>query len=1088
MEKRVTMLLASMALSTAMAMAQTKVSGTILTAEGDPVVGASVLVVGTKTGTVTDVDGHYQMSIPAGSTLRISYLGLKTKTVKAKENQTVYLEADNTTLNDVVVTALGVSRQKKALGYAVTEVKGEDLNLSRGGLSNPVNALQGKIAGLQISSGAGSMGGSAKVLIRGANSLTGNNQPLFVVDGVPIEGRDYNSSETARGAEGYDYGNLVQDINPDDIESVSVLKGAAASALYGSRASNGVVMITTKHARQHAGYGVEYSSTIGFESVTKLPKLQSQYGGGYGYAGEYAHGDEGDDFSIQTINGKTYTIPDYGMDESWGPKLDGRQVLSWYDLLKWRIGGEQGDPSTSPWSPATSDVRDFFNTGVSYTNNVAISHVYDNSAYRISYTNSSLKGYEPNSSQYKNIFNVSGNITSKDKRLNVFTTVNYFNNRTKGRQETGYGDNNIMVKFTQWGQRQLNMNELKELYLLPDGTQGSWNMGGVDDPTIQYHNNPYWSRYKNYENDSRDRVYGNAGVSYQILPELKAQYKANLDYYSMKQYERNAVHSQEQSKYREVARTQYEINHEFMLMYNQTFHDDYSVSANLGANIMKRHYEYIYGETVGGLAIPDFYNLANSISTPHAYNYKQEKAINSVFADVTLGWKNMLYLEGTVRTDKSSALPSGNNTYTYPSVTASWLFSELLKKHLPWLSYGKLRAGYAEVGNDTDPYQVQQTFLQYTNIDPSTPGYRMQNTLNNKDLKPERTHSWEFGLEASMFDERLGFDLTYYTTTTKDEILPLSVSGTTGYIYKVVNSGEIQNHGIEFAIHGTPVKTHDFEWNASLTLASNKNKVKSLTDGVDYLRLGTAPFMVEVGASVGEGYGIFKGTDYLYDEYGHKLVDPETGLYKATADNRNIGSIYPDFTGGLVNSFRWKNFDASVQFDFSHGGHFFSTTRLWGCYTGMFEETAANGVREKGIVTDGYVAATDANGNYIKNADGSYKVATDANGQPVKNTKVVSARDYFENYYTGPAAQNVLRSDYVKLREVSIGYTFKMRPNWFVKGLRLSAYGRNLAVWGPDCKHFDPEMIVTSSGNVQGIEGGATPMVASYGFTVNVKF
>ncbi len=1081
-------LLSTLALGTTMMWAQSRVSGTILTSDGDPVVGASVVVVGTKTGTVTDVDGHYQMSIPVGSTLRISYLGMKPKTVKAKENQTVYLDQDNTMLNDVVVTALGVSRQKKALGYAVSEVKGEDLNLSRGGLSNPVNALEGKVAGLQISSGAGSMGGSSKILIRGANSLTGSNQPLFVVDGVPIEGKDYNSLDTQRGGGGYDYGNLVQDINPDDIENISVLKGAAASALYGSRASNGVIMITTKHARQHAGYGVEYSSTLCFETVTKLPKLQSEYGGGYGYKDEFAYGSAGDDFTTTTINGKTYTVPDYGMDESWGPKLDGRQVLSWYDLLKWRIGGEQGDPTTSPWSPSTSDYRDFFQTGVSTTNNVAISHVYDNSAYRISYTNSSLKGYLPNSSQYKNIFNVSGNITSKDKRLNVFTTVSYFNSRTKGRLETGYGDNNVMVKFTQWGQRQLNMNELKDLYIQPDGTQASWNMGGVDDPTIQFHNNPYWSRYKNYENDLRDRVYGNVGVSYEIIPDLKAQYKANLDYYTDKHYERNAVYSQEQSKYMEISSSQYEINHEFLLMYNHAFGEEFNLTANLGANIMKRHYEYIYGETVGGLAIPDFYNLANSISTPHAYNYKQQKAINSVFADVTLGWRNMLYLEGAVRTDKSSALPKGNNTYTYPSVTASWLFSELLKKKLPWLSYGKLRAGYAEVGNDTDPYQIMQTYKQYTNIDPSAPGYRLQNTLNNANLKPERTHSWEFGLEASLFDERLGFDVTYYTTTTKDEILPLSVSGTTGYLYRVVNSGEVQNHGIEVAVHGTPIKTHDFEWDISATLASNKNKVKSLTDGVDYLRLATAPFKVEVGASVNEGYGIIMGTDYLYDEQGHKLVDPSTGLYLSTSGNKNIGSIYPDFTGGLVNRFRYKNFDASIQFDFSHGGHYFSTTTLWGCYTGMFAETAANGVRENGMITDGYVAATDADGNLIQNADGSYKVATDENGNPKKNTMKVSARDYYEHYYNGPAAQSVLKSDYVKLREISIGYTFKLNPNWFIKGLRLSAYGRNLAVWGPDCKNFDPEMVVTNSGNVQGIEGGATPMVANYGFTVNVKF
>ena len=1072
MEKRLLVFLACLFLSLGMAMAQIRVSGTVTSSDdGEPVVGVSILVQGTKTGTVTDVDGNFQLTAPEGSELKVSYLGMKTKNVKAAASLKIVLQSDNRTLDDVVVTALGVSREKKALGYAVSEVKGSDLIKSRGGVSNPVNALQGKVAGLQISSSSGSMGGSSKIIIRGASSLSGNNQPLFVVDGVPIEGTDYNSTEvgssdansTARGAGGYDYGNLVQDINPDDIENISVLKGAAASALYGSRASNGVIMITTKRGQKDQGLGVEYSSTVGFETVTKLPKLQSEYGGGYGYAGDYSYGSEGDDFKTKTVNGVTYTIPDYRMDESWGPKLDGRQVVSWADLQKWETGGKVGNPTTSAWSPATSDYRDFFKTGVSYTNNVAISKAYDNSAFRISYTNTAMTGYLPNSSQYKNTVSVNGNIMSKDKKLNVFTSVNFFNSRTKGRQDTGYGDNNIMVKFTQWGQRQLNMDELEALYLKADGTQGSWNRSSFDNSTIQFHNNVYWSRYMNYENDSRNRIYGNVGLSYQILPQLKAQYKANLDFYVDKQYERNAVYSQELSAYKESSRQQYEINHEFMLMYNQAF-GDYSVSANLGANIMQRHFELIYGETKGGLAIPLFYNLANSMTTPEAYNYKREKGINSLFGDVTIGWKSMLYLEATLRGDKSSTLPKANNTYVYPSVTASWLFSELLKDKAPWLSYGKLRAGYARVGNDTDPYQVMQTYTQYTNIDSSTPGYRLSNTLSNSNLKPESTKSWEFGLETSFFNNRLGFDLTYYTTTTSNEILPLSVSGSTGYMYKMINSGTIENKGVEFALHATPVKTRKFEWTTNITLASNKNTVKSLADGVDYFKISAAPFKVEIGAVVGKPYGVIMGTNYVYDKNGNKCVD-SNGLFMSTSGNEDIGHIYPDFTGGWSNSFKWGNFDASFQFDFSKGGHFFSTTQMWGYYCGMFEETAANGVRENGIISDGVV----------------YKTGE-------KNTVRVSARDYYENYYNGPAAQSILRSDYIKLREVTVGYTFKLNPVWFIKSLRLSAYGRNLGVWGPDCKNFDPEMIVTSSGNIQGIEGGSTPMVANYGVTVNLKF
>ena len=1060
MKQRLTMFLAAMFLMVGTALAQTKVNGTVVSQEdNEPVIGVSVLVVGTNIGTVTDANGAFSLTVPEGkSQLRFTYVGMETLEVSARPNMRIVLRNGDTNLDEIVVTAMGISREKKALGYAVSEVNGDELIKSRGGLSNPVNALQGKVAGLQISSGAGSMGGSSKVLIRGNNSLSGSNQPLFVVDGVPLEGKDFNTTDTQRGGGGYDYGNLIQDLNPDDIESLSVLKGAAASALYGSRASNGVIMITTKKAQKQVGLGVEFSSTVGIERVTKLPKLQSEYGGGYGYMANDGY----DDFGEVTINGQTYITPDYGMDESWGPKLDGRQVLSWYDLAKWEANGRVGNPTTSAWSAPSHDYEDFFETGVSFTNNVAISKVYDNSAFRISYTNTSLDGYLPNSSMYKNILNVNGNIMSPDKKLNVFTSVNYFNSRAKGRQDTGYGDNNIMVKFTQWGQRQLDMNELKDMYKYPDGTQATWNRNDVDDPTPAYHNNQYWSRYMNYQNDTRNRIYGNVGVSYQILPQLKAQYKVNLDFFVDKQYERNAVGSQEESKYMEISRQQYEINHEFMLMYNQIF-GDYSLTANVGANIMKNHYEYVYGETVGGLAIPEFYNLANSLTQAAAYNYRREKSINSLFADVTFGWKNMLYLEGTIRGDKSSTLPKDNNTYVYPSVTGSFVFSELLKEKAPWLSFGKVRLGFAKVGNDTDPYQLYNIFSMYTNIDSTTPGYRLPNTMQNPNLKPESTTSWEAGLEMNFFNNRLGFDVTYYQTNTKDEILPLSVSGTTGYIYKYVNSGEIENKGIEFGIHATPVKTRDFEWNTNLTLAHNKNKVKSLADGVDYYRITSAPFQVEIGAKVGEEYGVIMGTNYVYDDNGNKLVD-DYGLYIASDGNEVIGHIFPDFTGGWTNTFRYKNFDLSFQLDFSKGGKYYSTTYLWGMYCGMFEETAANNVRETGIVSDGYTL------------DGT------------KNTTVVPARDYYENFYSGPAAQNLLKSDYIKLREVSLGYTFNLNPAWFIKSLRLSAYGRNLAVWGPDVKHFDPEMIVTGSGNIQGIEGGATPMVSTYGLTVNLKF
>lgn len=1058
MKKRILLIALMLIGAISMASAQSTIRGKVTSSEdGQPVPGASVFIQGTTVGTVTNADGSYVLnSVPSGAKYVVfSCIGYANKVMPIAARIDATLDVDNEFLDEVVVTAMGVTKERKALGYSVTEVKGEEMLKSRGGLNNPVNALQGKVAGLQITGGSGSMGGSSKVLIRGVSSLSGSNQPLFIIDGVPIEGGDFNSTETARGGSGYDYGNLVNDINPDDIQSISVLKGASASALYGSRANNGVVLITTKSGKagKDEGYGVSFTTSVGFERVNKLPVLQRLYGGGYG-----------DEFEEIEINGNTYYYPDYATDESWGPKYANQEIVSWYDLAKWEANGKVGNPTTSKWKAADNDIDSFFQTGLSFTNNVAVTKSTDVAGVRISYTNTDYKGYLPNSKQQKNIVNFGGEIFSKDKKLEVSSNMTYFNSATTGRSEIGYGDNNVLVKFVQWGHRELEMSQLKDIYQFPDGTQASWNRSAWDDPTPAYSNNPYWSRYMCYQNDTRNRIYGNLGASYKILPSLKFQYKAYLDFFVDKEYERNAVGSQEQSAYNEISRQQYELNHEFTLTYNETF-GDFSVNALAGANLMKRHYEYLYAETVGGLAIAEFYNLKNSISSPTSSNYSSNKQINSLFANATLGYKGFLFLDGTVRADQSSTLPSDNNVYVYPSVTGSFVFSELLKNQSSWLSFGKVRLGFAKVGNDTDPYQVYTTYSQYTNIDSSTPGYRLPNTLKNSELKPESTTSFETGAEVSFFNNRLGFDVTYYNTVTKDQILPLSLSGTTGYIYKVVNSGKISNKGIEIELHGTPIETKNFSWTSTVTFASNKNRVDELLEGVDYYRITSAPFLVEVGAQVGDPYGVLMGTDYTYDKNGKRMIDPDSGLYIPTDGNVNIGSIYPDFTGGWANSFKFKNFDASILFDFSHGGHFFSTSYLWGMYSGMLEETAANNIREDGILLDGSI---------------------DADGTP--NDTVADGQTYCEDFYTGPAAQSVLKSDYIKLREINLGYTLPLKNDKFIKSLRFSAFGRNLAIWGPDVKHFDPEVAVTSSGNIQGIEGGAIAGVATFGFSANINF
>ncbi len=421
-------------------------------------------------------------------------------------------------------------------------------------------------------------------------------------------------------------------------------------------------------------------------------------------------------------------------------------------------------------------IDEFFETGVSLTNTVAVENATSRVSSRIAYTNTVLTGYMPNSKLTKNIVNASVRASSPNRYLTTEVNFTFLNQRAKGRSETGYGDNNVMQKFVQWGHRELNMKELKDLYIMPDGSQATWNRSSWSNPTPMYSNNPYWSRYMNYEEDSRNRVYGNLGVAWE-RKFLKIQYKANLDFYADKQEERSAVGSQEQSKYTELRRQKYELNHEFLVSFNKQFGADWTVNVNLGANIMHSNYSYLYGATVGGLAIPEFYNLKNSISSARAQNYTQRKSINSLFGSFSVGWKNMLFLDGTVRNDKSSTLPTDNNSYTYPSITASWVFSDLISK--PWLTYGKVRVGAAKVGNDTTPYSLESTYYQYTNIDSSTPGYILPSTLNNSDLKPESTKSFEVGLEMSFLADRVGFDFTYYKSTTSDQIIPLSISGTT---------------------------------------------------------------------------------------------------------------------------------------------------------------------------------------------------------------------------------------------------------------------------------------------------------------------
>jgi len=1067
-------------------LAQTTITGLVSSSEdGQPIPGAAVLVKGTTIGVTTDVNGHYSLRVPANSkTLQYQFVGMITKdvTIGTQTVINVVLEPEIMSIEGVVVTALGISREKKSLGYSVEEVKADELNQTRSG--NLINSLSGKVSGVNITSSSGNMGGSSRITIRGVKSVSGNNQPLFVVDGIAMDNSNYNSTETQRGGGGIDYGNMANDINPDDIESVSVLKGPTAAALYGSRAANGVILITTKKAKAgKKGIGVEVNSSVSFEQVSLLPKYQNQYGGGYVNTGEGT--DKG--FITQEINGVQYLLLNYDLDESWGPRYDPSiQTLSAFDIFDWEANGKVGNPNTTAWTAPAKDVKDFFETGVVFNNNFAVTGTNEASAFRLSYTNYDLSGYMPNSEQKRNSVSFNGE-SQVSKWVKAFVGANFVDTYTLGRPETGYSDNNIMQKFNQWGQRQLDMGIMSN-YVNPDGTQRVWNRNSWEDPTPAYSDNPYWTRYRNYQDDERNRLFGNIGIILTPMEGLSIQGKWNLDYYNLTEMERNAFGSQAISSYSEATREFRETNLEAIANYHFSLGEDISVNLMAGANKRHRMYNRMTSNTKGGLIIPDLYKISNSTNKPFVAEYNDAKEVQSVFASINLGYKGMLYLDATARNDWSSTIKPYN--FFYPSATMSFVFSELeVFKGSKVLSFGKVRAGIAKSGNDTDPYNNEYYYTYLSNFG-NEALYSIATTLNNRDLRPESTKSFELGTELMFFSNRIGFDFTYYDETTYDQILPVAISAGTGYGFKYINSGEITNTGVEIGLNLTPVKTKNFSWNINANFTKNRNEVVSLAPDLNVYQIINGPFLVTVNAEVDKSYGSLMGSSYVRDNNGNKMVGTD-GLY-LTGPVQSLGTVLPDYLLGIWNKFNFKGFELSALIDIRKGGQLFSTTYMWGMYSGILEETAATNANGKnvrdpleeggGVLVEGYYGEVKDDGTvqYL-NADGT------PSDVPVANGTYVDAETWGGWHNAGPAEQNIFDADYIKLREVRLSYTLPSKWTGPVQNLAVSAFGRNLGIWGTDIKHIDPEN-TTGSGNIQGIEGGALPSLRYFGFGLNFNF
>ncbi len=1063
-----------------MTFAQERSISGIVSDEMGPISDIAVKVKGTSKGTVTDFDGNYTIDAKTGDTLEFTHVsyGMVEKVVGTSNKIDIVMTSAGTELDEVVVTALGISRDKKSLGYATQEVKGDELTKSKSG--NFVNALSGKASGVQIKRN-NNLGGSTNVVIRGNASLKGNNQALFVIDGVPINNKNTNSVGQGQARGGYyDYGNTASDINPDDIESINILKGAAASALYGSRAANGVIMITTKKGKRTNGIGVTVNSGISFGSIDKstFAKYQTKYGAGYGH---YYDGPDNHWYS-EDINGDGTNdqVALYTEDGSYGAAFDPDLSVYQWDSFDPELPNYK---KATPWVNAKNGPITFFETPITITNSISFSKGFDSGSMRVNYTKFDQTGLMPNSSIKKNNFSIAGNFDLND-RFSVTSYANFIKTDGLGRNSTGYNDN-IVGNFKQWWQTNVDLQQQKDAYF-STGRNVTWNPAtSAAGSAPIFWDNPYWKRYENYQNDTRNRILGNISLNYKINDWLDVMARVATDTYSELQEERRANGSvassfgvsrgSVDSGYGRKNISVYETNYDLMLNFNKDLTEKINLKGVIGTNIRRSKFQSIHTSTAGGLSVPFLYSLQNSKNPLPLPVEKDERiGVNGYYVSASFGYDNFFFIDATYRRDTSSTLPVNNNTYDYPSIASSFVFSKFIESDV--VSFGKIRANYAEVGNDAEFGKLKDFYDVNTPID--APNTSVQNEKNNPNLKNETSKSFEAGIEMKFLKNRLGFDVAFYKTNSVDQIFGVPVSTATGFSSKVLNAGEIENKGIEISFYATPVKTENFKWDFNVNWSQNRNTVISLTDGIENLELGSFQGGVTINARVGEPYGVIQGTDYTYHANGQRIVSATSGQYvKTGTSDKIIGDINPNYLMGISNNFKYKNLSLSFLVDIQNGGSIFSLDQWYGQATGLYEETAftndlGNPVRNTLANGGGFI-------NPGVNPDGS-----------VNTTRIRADRFGAFGYRRGlPNAAFVYDASYVKLREVAVTYDLpkKFLNNNFLTNVTLSVVGSNLWIISKDLPHADPESGL-SSGNLQGYSTGSLPTTKDYGFNIKLQF
>ena len=1070
--------------------AQTVIKGRVVdAASGNPLSGATITVVKSKTNSVSDLQGNFSINASNGDQLIISNIGFKDKTVRASADfLQIVLEASSSELDEVVVTALGIKREKKKLGYASQELKADNLTVARE--SNVVSQLAGKIAGVTVIGGNSGIGGSARVTIRGERSVDMNkNQPLYVIDGVPISNSIVGGS--GRGNLEVDFGNGAGFVNPDDIESMNVLKGPAASALYGSRAANGVIVIKTKSGKSSKGIGVEVNSNLTFENALKLPEFQNVYGQGNGNGGAFAY-----------VNGGGAGLTD-GTDEGWGPAFKG-QLYPQYNSPRTLngqpipfLGGDLNAPAGSvitptPWVADVDGVAKFFQTGRTLTNNVALVGSNKDGDFRLSFTNLDQTGIVPNTDLKRNTVSFSGGYNLSDK-FSARAFVSYIKSSSDNRPSISYGTESIMYLFTSWFPRSVRIEDMKRLWQpgLEGIRQFGWN--------YNYHDNPYLTVYENTNGQVVDRIIGNITLKYDIASWLSLQLRAATDYASEVRSYKRAFSTQRFpfGQYREARVITEERNTDFLFSANKKLNNDFTISGTFGGNQTRQKADF-NEVNAGQLNIPGIYKITNNRVPVDVAQTTTEKRVNSLYGSAQVAYKNYLFLDVTGRNDWSSALTlpaelkalgSEKNSFFYTSAAVSAIVSDMVK--LPSaINFAKVRGSVAQVGNDTDPFTFTQAYNPSTAYG-TAQIYGETDRLANLSLKPEISTAFEIGTELKMFNNRVGLDLTFYQSNTKNQIINIPLSQTSGYSTRSINAGLIRNYGFEAMLNLVPVigKKNGFKWTVDLNFSTNRSKVVELSDGLTNLVMASRSVTVEarVGERMGDMYGIgfarVQNTNpngAYYDGTG-KFVGQmvyNNGRPIRTTERIKLGNYNPDWLAGINNTFTYGNFKLGFLFDVRMGGQVYSHTQTVGREGGIIVETLAGRA-------DGYDLTKPGNGVIGEGV----KVV---NGQLVPNDVKITAREWHTAWTAGRAiAEGVMYdASFVKLRELQIGFNFPaqvLRKTPF-KAATLSLVGRNLAVWS-NVPHVDPEVMSYSGGTaLPGIEYMSIPSSRSFGVNLSLKF